>query len=298
MRRLFGLVVALALFGATASACGDDDDARLSKAEFVKQANAVCSEGNQKFEALFENFPVTQAALAGFFEKATPIVEEQADRLRALDPPSEDEDTVQAIVDLLDQSVEDFEKAEKDPAFASQLFEAEGGEHTKEFEEKAAAYGMTECQEDEEEDAEGPERLDPATFSADKQAYIAKADAICAAANVKFRPVEAAAFEAFPPPLEAWAEFLPQIVAIYRPALAELQQLEPPAPDRATITDLFGRQSAILDRFNEAAGLAAAGDEDGFSNIMGPAFGESDEVDAALMAYGFQVCGPDDQAED
>ena len=296
MRRLLVVVVVFVLLGGTAAACGDDD-AGLSKAEFVEQANAACREGNEKFEALFEEFPVTQAALVGFFEKATPIVEEQADRLRALDPPSEDEDTVQAIVDALDRSVEDFEKAEEDPAFASQLFEAEGGEHTKEFEEKAAAYGMTECREDE-DDGEELQRLDPATFPADKQAYVAKADAICAAANAKLRPVEASAFEAFPPPLEDWAEFLPKVIAIFGPALADLQKLEPPVTDRATTTDLFGRQKAILDTFDEAARLAVVGDEHGFSKVMGPAFGESDEVDAALVAYGFQVCGPDDAADE
>jgi hypothetical protein len=294
MQRMLGIALALVV---SATACGDDTK-QLTKAQFVTQVNAACKPFQDKTAELFETgFPTSEAKVQPFLEKLTPNVEGQVEAIKAVDAPKGDEDAVAGIVKAGEATVADFKKATGDQAAATKLFDEEGGENAKDFSEKAKAFGLNDCVDEEDEEDEQP-LLDPSTFSSEKQAYVAKADAICKAASDKLTAVENATFESFPPPLDKWAVFLPAVVEVYGPALTELKAIPVPAGDEATLSTLYTDLEAQLKQFGEAAELAKAGNQAEFDEVIQRAFAGSDETDSAQRAYGFQVCGSEDEGED
>lgn len=294
MQRMLGIALLLVV---SATACGDDSK-QLTKAQFVTRVNAACKPFQDKTAELFDTgFPTSKAKVQPFLEKLTPNVEGQVEAIKAVDAPKGHEDAVAGIVKAGEATVADFKKATDDQAAATKLFDEEGGENAKEFSEKAKAFGLNECVDEEDEEDEQP-LLDPSTFSPEKQAYVAKADAICKAANDKLTAVEEATFESFPPPLEKWAVFLPAVVEVYGPALTELKAIPVPAGDEATLSRLYNDLEAQLKQFGEAAELAKAGNQADFDEVIQRAFVDSDETDAAQRAYGFQVCGSEDDGDE
>jgi hypothetical protein len=133
--------------GLVLAACGGSDDSSLTKAEFVKQGNAICKKGAQEINAGFEKVAKTipknqqpsQAQLEKFAnDTLIPSVQGQIDDIRALDPPSGDEDQVNA---LLDSAQEALDKVKQDPSLAV------GGKSDpfKKANQQAKAYGLTVC---------------------------------------------------------------------------------------------------------------------------------------------------------
>src|SRR4051812_47232099 len=111
-RRFFGglTLVAILVSGLVLVACGSSDDSTsdttataLSKADFLQQGNAICAKGQKATDQLanqtFTNGQKpTQAQLQEFTTKATPLVQQQIDGLKALGAPTGDEQTVNQIV--------------------------------------------------------------------------------------------------------------------------------------------------------------------------------------------------------
>ncbi|HYX89403.1 MAG TPA: hypothetical protein VE753_08540 [Gaiellaceae bacterium] len=82
-RAAVGAVLAAAL---VATGCGGTS--RLSRAQFVEQANAICVKYEQKVtRAMAVINPGDQTQLAGAIDKALPVIKEGNDELRALSPP-------------------------------------------------------------------------------------------------------------------------------------------------------------------------------------------------------------------
>jgi len=185
-----------------------------------------------------------------------------------------------------DKAVADFRRATEDDKLAVKLFQEEGGENAAAFEKQAKAVGLK-CDDDD----PPPKKLDPATFSPEKQAYIKKADAICAESNKKARPLEERYFRSFPPELDAWAKFLPAVAKLGRADVTKTERLTPPAEDKATIDELNARQEKILDRLEQAGKVAESGDEDAFQRAFQGTFAEGEKINDDLVAYGFQACG-------
>lgn len=106
--RAASIVAALGLVLVTG--CGDDKkstdtggDDRLSKAEFVAQANAVCTTELARIDdSAFE--PTDVAAVQKFFGEALTVVDQLIVKLRVLKPPAEDQ---AAFTKVLDQAVAD-----------------------------------------------------------------------------------------------------------------------------------------------------------------------------------------------
>ena len=113
------LLAALLASGLVVASCGDDDDA-LTKSEFIKQADAICKQGNERIDAEAKKIftsgkQPSQAQLNQFAtETLIPDVQRQVDDVRALDEPSEDEDQVNAF---LDSAQADLDKGEEDPSY-------------------------------------------------------------------------------------------------------------------------------------------------------------------------------------
>jgi hypothetical protein len=144
-------VPALAL---VAAGCGGDDDdtsttASLTKAEFLKQGNAICAAGNQKIDAGFEEYikkhdigrneEPTPAQMEELAETVLlPQIKEQVEGVKSLPAPSGDEADVEAIVTAAEEAIE---KAEDDPASIA----TEGSGPFGKANALARDYGLTVC---------------------------------------------------------------------------------------------------------------------------------------------------------
>jgi hypothetical protein len=143
---IIGGVMAIALI---AAGCGSDNSttdstASLTKAEFVKQGNAICDAGNKEINAGFEEtLPKGKPSKAELDEAMEtvliPSVTKQVEEIRALGAPEGEEE---AVEDFLVGAEEELEKGEEEPA--SLATEASFNKTSKE----AKAIGLTSCAEE------------------------------------------------------------------------------------------------------------------------------------------------------
>jgi hypothetical protein len=156
-KRLFALFAGVLAIAAVAAGCGSSDDsgstASLSKAQFVKQGNAICRKGNAKIEAEFEEFaddhhlqenkkpskPVLEEATE---EILVPWISNQVEEIRALGTPEGDEGEVDEILSGAEEAVEE---ARAEPATFAEGESAK----LKEVNKEAREYGLTVCGEEE-----------------------------------------------------------------------------------------------------------------------------------------------------
>src|SRR5690242_4702058 len=101
--RGFALAFALA---ALAAGCGGSS--RLSKAEYVKRADAICAKYNAKIRALGR--PTAISGLPAYVDKALPLARKGDDELRALKPPKDEEQTAKEWLDQNDSVVGSMER--------------------------------------------------------------------------------------------------------------------------------------------------------------------------------------------
>jgi hypothetical protein len=157
LNRLIAILAALVAVALVAAGCGSDDSttdstASLTKAEFVKQGNAVCTQGNKEIEEGFEEFTKennlkqnkepSEAQFEEISEEVlVPGIEKQIDDLRALGTPEGDEGEVDQI---LTSAEEALEEVEEDPSLLSE----EGGGAFAKVNKEATAYGLTVCGEE------------------------------------------------------------------------------------------------------------------------------------------------------
>jgi hypothetical protein len=138
-----------------AAACGGNGEGggeaaeaeRLTKEEYIAQADAVCQEAENRFDELGDAQTIEEAAALG--EEAVTIGEDQLEQLRAVRPPAEDEATIEEAYDLLEQQLavaRDLVEAlrEEDQAAAQELI-AEGERLNEEADAIAAEYGLQVC---------------------------------------------------------------------------------------------------------------------------------------------------------
>lgn len=119
-----GMVALAAVVAAAVGAgCGSSDDEGLSKAEFVKQADAICAKGDKRIEAVAEKTfaggkQPDKAEITKFIsDTALPETRKQIEGIEDLDPPKDDEDEVNAITDAANEAIE---KIEANPELGAQ----------------------------------------------------------------------------------------------------------------------------------------------------------------------------------
>jgi hypothetical protein len=146
---LLGVAAIMVVVVGCGGSSSDTTTASLTKAQFIAQGNAICKKGSTKVEAEFEDFakkngiegnkePTTAEEVELAETILTPNVKSQSEELRALGAPSGDEDEITAMLDSLDQGVEE---AEADP---EGLIEGKS-EPFKDASQKAQKYGLSAC---------------------------------------------------------------------------------------------------------------------------------------------------------
>lgn len=139
-------IAAALLLALTIASCGGSGDstASLTKAEFIKQADAICeaADGAQvvalgrvekENPGNMENVAVQKKILA---TAGLPPVQQEAEEIADLGAPSGGEDEVAAIVDGIEKAIEE---AENDPTALESSFVA--------VDKLAARYGLKACSE-------------------------------------------------------------------------------------------------------------------------------------------------------
>jgi len=155
--KFIAVLAALAAITMIAAGCGgggdsSSDSSSLTKAEFLKQGNAICAKGNKEINEGFEEF----AKENGFSEKKQPSeaqltevietvvlpkVRGQVEGIKALGAPSGEEAQVEAITDAAEEALE---KGEEEPAALA----SEKADPFAKANEKASAYGLVKCAEE------------------------------------------------------------------------------------------------------------------------------------------------------
>jgi hypothetical protein len=120
------LAIALIVAGCGGSGDGEVSTSSLSKAEFIKKADAACTRGNKRVEADFATFikkthfqlseNPTKAEVDSLLHTVViPAVEREVAEIRALGAPSGDEERIEAILVAVEEGIE---TAEKNPKIA------------------------------------------------------------------------------------------------------------------------------------------------------------------------------------
>jgi nitrous oxide reductase accessory protein NosL len=159
MNRSFALLIALSAVALFAAGCGSSDDgttdstASLTKAEFVKQGNAICKAGNEEVNSEFEKFaeehnisenkPPTKAQLEEAAEEfLVPSVSRQVEEVADLGAPEGEEEAFEMFIEDAEGRVEE---AETDPS----LMVSEDEDPFEEVKKEATALGLAACGEEE-----------------------------------------------------------------------------------------------------------------------------------------------------
>jgi hypothetical protein len=136
------MLVAILTVGLVAASCGGGED-HLTKAEFLKQGNAICVKGNKELSVegrkVFGGGAPSKAKFEKFVnDTLVPNIQGQIDGLDDLSPPADDEDTVNAIVDSAQQALD---KVKADPT----IVESQSNDTFAAANKLAKDYGLTEC---------------------------------------------------------------------------------------------------------------------------------------------------------
>jgi hypothetical protein len=87
--RAVSLLLALSALALVAGGCGSKSK-RLTKAEFVKRANAICATYEQRVQRRMAGIPPgDEKQLASSIEKVLPVIRDGNDELRSLKPPED-----------------------------------------------------------------------------------------------------------------------------------------------------------------------------------------------------------------
>jgi hypothetical protein len=148
MYRLIMVIGAMAAICLAAGCGGSGEEATsapLTKAQFIKQADAICAKAAKDREAASEAWSKERSASSaetaaeleeGLKEVVAPALKRQAEQLEALAAPASDRAEVAHMIDTLASASEAIEREPKQ-AFQSSI---------PQFEREAKAYGLKDCQ--------------------------------------------------------------------------------------------------------------------------------------------------------
>lgn len=149
-RWIIGLAVAVVLLGVGVGCGGGSGDTTsdITKAQFVKKADAICADFSKKRSAAAEKEFNAKLAGAGKLtsevkelgeklldESILPLLNEQQEELESLGAPAEDEEKVDAMMENLGKGIGEMEEAEFQEVIA--------GDQLDPFESEAEKYGLT-----------------------------------------------------------------------------------------------------------------------------------------------------------
>ena len=147
--KLRSLVLAgaiMALVALAVAGCGSDSSSSLTKAEMIKQGDAICKKADERQAANFKKYVAKKSQPGGKAGEeelirtvGLPPLQEEVTELAELEAPSGDEVEVEAIIKAIEEGIEE---GEEDPAA---ILETTAGSKFAEAEKLASAYGFKNC---------------------------------------------------------------------------------------------------------------------------------------------------------
>jgi hypothetical protein len=138
--------LAATALAATLAACGGGSS-HLSKASFIKRADAICLKGSAAQSALSQ--PSSNTQLPGYVKRIYSIERGVVSDVRALAPPSGDQATIRSILDNVDKALAFESNVEAAAATGNQSqindAQAMGARYLNQANTAAARYGFKEC---------------------------------------------------------------------------------------------------------------------------------------------------------
>ena len=113
MRRYVRVLALFVVMAAFVSGCGSSSKP-LTKAEFLRRANASCATGSKDSQNLRKQLPAnpTPAQIAKLdLEKTLPLFNRELDKIAALKPPTADRDRVEKIIEQARADAKAFAQA-------------------------------------------------------------------------------------------------------------------------------------------------------------------------------------------
>lgn len=160
MRKRYALLAAVVVLATLVAGCGGGSDSTggtestssLTKAEFLKQGNAICAKGNEAIEEGFEKFVKennikqnqrpTKAQLTAVSEEVLiPNVQTEIEEIRALGLPSEGGEEADKVLKAAEKGLEE---GEEDPTVLANETSGTFAEANK----LAREFGLTKCGEE------------------------------------------------------------------------------------------------------------------------------------------------------
>lgn len=111
--------IVVLLAGAAAGCGGGGGDERLSRAELVERADAICSRYEARLDALGR--PTNASELRSFADRALPIARDGREELGELNPPEELEATYDAWLEQGDEAIEIVERLREAAAESNEV---------------------------------------------------------------------------------------------------------------------------------------------------------------------------------
>jgi hypothetical protein len=122
-RASLAVLAALVALAAVVAGCGSDSETTesLTKAEFIKRADAICEKSEGKVTSEFEDYaeekgwdenkePSKEQQEEVIVEVVGPNVQAQVDEIRELEAPEGDEETIDEMLTAVEEGVEDLEE--------------------------------------------------------------------------------------------------------------------------------------------------------------------------------------------
>lgn len=135
------------VFALGACSSGDEQDKRLSRADYIREADAICAAYDKRLGALGKADSIE--ALARNADQALPIAEEGVGKLRELQPPAELEPRVDEWLERNDENVEKIEElrdaAREGDEPAVQSIAADAADNEREADRLARRLGLRSC---------------------------------------------------------------------------------------------------------------------------------------------------------
>ncbi|HEX2273828.1 MAG TPA: hypothetical protein VHG90_08140 [Acidimicrobiales bacterium] len=287
------VVLALGLGG-----CGGDDDGTshsAQKTSFIAEGERLCTEFKSRLDAIFLDFAPTLGKRVEAYGEVVPLGRDFAERFAALRPPEPDRPRIEASLQDyrrgLDQLEEGVRTAQADDlARSNGAFDAAFQSFAR-SDDILRSYGFTVCAEPKTtRGVGGLSEAERQTLSAERRAYIDRADAICREGNQRLKPLEDQAFARGVPDLATWRAFLTSAVPIFEDVSTRLRALTPPPGDEATISAVLADYDAALAAAHRASEAAAAGDQRAFDAAIDEATELAKRGDEQSRRYGFRDC--------
>jgi hypothetical protein len=267
------------------AACGSNAP---SKQEFLAKADPICQTGDNN--AASTSAPTDLNGIKDFSAKLAANAEGTAAKLEKLKFPSGKDgagakDMVAAMKSAAAAARGVAGPVDKADYAGIETAAAKTVDAFKAADDKARTFGSTACAKGESDAAAS--KLGQTVGGTVKAAYIAKADALCKAANDQL--------DALPDP-NTFAELkdlLDKSMPIIDKLQADFKAIPGPTTDKAKLDEVYSTLDALIAKFKDAQAAAAAGDQRKAVTVLNQVDEATTTANAKADAYGFKDCGSD-----